>query len=232
LRYINERQLFKEELLMKIKIDIFSDAICPWCYVGKKRLEKAVAASAKGHEFDVAWHPYQLNPLTPAEGVSRQDYLSQKFGGPEHLRLMDARMKEVGLGEGIDFHQEKIARTPNTLDAHRLIWLAGKEGRQNETVENLFRAYFTEGQDIGDRAVLTRIAGESGLDPARVAAFLNSDQGRAEVLAFEKQIKEAGIRGVPLFIINGEAVIEGAEPAETFIQTFESLKHTPGTATV
>src|SRR5262245_28370296 len=106
---------------MKVRIDIFSDAICPWCFVGKKRLEKALAA-LPGHEFEVAWHPYELNPSTPAGGIPRQAYLEQKFGGANQLREMDARMKAIGQGEGIEFRQEAIARVPNTLDAHRLIW--------------------------------------------------------------------------------------------------------------
>lgn len=216
---------------MKVKIDIFSDAVCPWCFVGKKRLEKAMAAMARDHEFMVEWHPFELNPGMPAEGLPRQDYLSRKFGGPEQLRLIDERMKEVGRAEGIEFRQEKIARTPNTLAAHRLILLAGREGRQDAVVESLFRAYFTEGRDIGDRAVLARIAGESGLDPARAASFLDGDEGRAEVQAAEKQIREAGVRAVPFFILNRETALEGAEPAESFIQAVESLKPASGTAT-
>lgn len=175
------------------------------------------------HSFEVVWHPFELNPSTPANGVPRQEYLSRKFGGTERLKAMDARMKEVGRGEGIAFHQEKIALTPNTLDAHRLIWLAGREGRQDEVVDRLFRAYFTEGQDIGNRAVLARLAGESGLDPARAAAFLESGEGRDDVRAGEEKVREAGIHGVPLFIINGKTAIEGAETAESFIQAVESL---------
>ena len=116
---------------MKIKVDIFSDAICPWCYVGKKRLEKAMAVLTPEHAFEVRWHPFQLNPQTPAEGVDRAAYLARKFGGPDRLREMDARMKEVGRGEGIEFNQEKILKTPNTLNAHRLIGWSARAGKQD-----------------------------------------------------------------------------------------------------
>lgn len=213
---------------MKVRIDIFSDVICPWCFVGKKRLEKAMAALAGTHEFEVLWHPFQLNPQTPAAGVPRREYLSRKFGGEERLRLMDARMKEVGEAEGIAFHQEKIKVTPNTLNAHRLILWAGKQGAQDALVENLFTAYFTEGKDIGDRAVLAQIAGQSGLDQAQAAAYLDSDQGRSEVLAQEKQIKQAGVGGVPFFILGDRSIIEGAEAPESFIQAVEALSQGPG----
>jgi predicted DsbA family dithiol-disulfide isomerase len=209
--------------LTKVKIDVFSDAVCPWCFVGKRRLEKALAALAKDREFTVEWHPFELNPTLAPEGVSRQEHLARKFGGAEVLKNMDARMKEVGAGEGIAFQQEKILRTPNTFDAHRLIWFAGRAGRQDAVVEALFRAYFTEGRDIGDRAVLAAVAGESGLDASRAAAFLAGEEGRAEVRAAEAKIRAAGIRAVPFFVINGETFVEGAEAPETFIQAIESL---------
>jgi predicted DsbA family dithiol-disulfide isomerase len=208
---------------MKIKVDIFSDAICPWCYVGKKRLEKAVTALSPDHAFEIRWHPFQLNPQTPAEGVDRAEYLARKFGGGERLREMDAKMKEVGRGEGIEFKQEKILKTPNTLNAHRLIGWSARTGNQDALVENLFRAYFTEGRDIGDAAVLARVAGESGLSATEAAVFLAGEEGRAEVLKAEEEIKRAGVRGVPFFILNGRAFLEGAEPPEAFIQAVGDL---------
>lgn len=208
---------------MKIKVDIFSDAICPWCYVGKKRLEKAMAVLTPEHAFEVRWHPFQLNPQTPAEGVDRTAYLARKFGGPDRLREMDARMKEVGREEGIEFNQEKILKTPNTMNAHRLIGWSARAGNQDALVENLFRAYFTEGRDIGDAAVLARVAGESGLSAVEAAAFLAGEEGRAEVLKAEEEIKRAGVRGVPFFILNGRAFLEGAEPPEAFIQAVGDL---------
>lgn len=208
---------------MKIKVDIFSDAICPWCYVGKKRLEKAVTALSPDHAFEIRWHPFQLNPQTPAEGVDRAEYLARKFGGGERLREMDAKMKEVGRGEGIEFHQEKILKTPNTLNVHRLIWWAGRAGKQDALVENLFRAYFTEGRDIGEPAVLARVAGESGFNAGEAAAFLEGEEGRTEVLKEEEDIKRAGVRGVPFFILNGRAFLEGAEPPEAFVQAVREM---------
>lgn len=208
---------------MKINVDIFSDAICPWCYVGKKRLEKAMAALSPDHAFQVRWRPFQLNPQTPAGGVDRADYLARKFGGRERLREMDARMKEVGRGEGIDFHMEKILKTPNTMNAHRLIAWSPRYGKQDALVENLFRAYFTDGRDIGDDAVLARVAGESGLIAEEAAAYLAGESGRAEVLKEEEEIKHAGVRGVPFFVIDGRTFLEGAEPPEAFIQAIGDL---------
>ena len=211
---------------MNIKIDIFSDVVCPWCYVGKKRLERALA-QRPGDAVEILWHPFQLNPAAPAAGLPRQEYLSRKFGGPERLRMLDARMKEVGAAEGIDFRQEKIARTPNTLEAHRLMWWAAQDGRQNALADALFRAYFTEGRDIGDRAVLAGVAGAAGLDPARAAAFLTSAEGREEVLGEERMAKDAGLNAVPFFIINNQTVVQGAEAPEIFLQAIE--KSAPGT---
>lgn len=208
---------------MKIKVDIFSDAICPWCYVGKKRLEKAMAILSPDHAFEVRWHPFQLNPQTPAAGVNREEYLAQKFGGRDRLREMDARMKEVGRGEGIEFNQEKILKTPNTLNTHRLIWWAAQAAKQDALVENLFRAYFTEGRDLGDRAVLAAVAGESGLNAGEASAFLAGEEGRADVLKEEEEIKRVGVRGVPFFILNGRAFLEGAEPPEAFVQAVGDL---------
>ncbi|MGQ0644142.1 MAG: DsbA family oxidoreductase [Elusimicrobiota bacterium] len=215
---------------MKVRIDVFSDVVCPWCYVGKKRMERAAAELAGRHELEVAWHPFELNPGMPAGGLPRREYLSKKFGGLEELERMDARMKEVGEGEGISFRQEAIERAPNTFDAHRLIWLAGRRGRQDAVVEGLFHSYFSQGRDVGDRSVLARIAGECGLDPAAAAAFLAGEEGRAEVRLEEEEVRRAGLRAVPFFIIGGETALEGAEPPETFLQAVESLtvpRHSP-----
>lgn len=179
---------------------------------------------ARDFEFEVDWHPFELNPFTPLEGVPRETYLARKFGGLDRLRAMDARLKEVGEKEGIEFHQEKIAFTPNTRKAHRLIWWAGPQGFQNALVDKLFRAYFTEGRNIGADDVLLELAEESGLPPSRVQSFLMGNEGQAEVQAMEDIAKKWGVQAVPFFVLNEKFTVEGAEPPETFLQIFESLR--------
>ena len=164
------------------RIDIISDAICPWCYVGKRQLERALPMLAEqGLRFEVHWHPYQLNPDMPVEGVDRAEYRLKKFGNPERTREIDARVGQAFAGVGLEFRPERMLRTPNTIAAHRVIWQAGRAGVQDPVVEALFRAYFTEGRDIGDPTVLDAVAEAAGLPG--IAAFLAGDEGRSEVLA-------------------------------------------------
>ena len=139
---------------MNLAVDVISDVICPWCYIGKRRLEKAIAALEGQHEVRVRWHPFQLNPTMPKEGVSRREYRIEKFGSWERSQELDAKVIAVGESEGIPFSFDKSERTPNTVDAHRLIWLADKHGCQDAVVEALFVAYFTEGRDISNRTTL------------------------------------------------------------------------------
>src|SRR3954447_18065776 len=141
-------------VVMALHVDVISDVICPWCFIGKRRLEKAVAAVESQHEVRVRWLPFQLNPTMPKEGISRREYRTRKFGSWERSLELDARVVAVGEAEGIQFAFDRIERTPNTLDAHRLIWLADEEGVQDAVVEALFRAYFTEGRDISERQAL------------------------------------------------------------------------------
>ena len=169
---------------MVLHIDIISDVICPWCYIGKRRLEKAIAAQQ--HEVRVRWLPFQLNPTMPKEGVSRKEYRTKKFGSWERSLELDAQIAAAGKTEGIVFASDRIERTPSTLDAHRLIWLADKEGVQDAVVEALFRAYFTEGRDISNRQTLIiDVVAEAGLDRGKAERMLNSDDGL-------EAIKEAG----------------------------------------
>jgi predicted DsbA family dithiol-disulfide isomerase len=148
---------------MVLHVDVISDVICPWCYIGKRRLEKAVAALDEKHEVRVRWLPFQLNPTMPKEGISRRDYRTKKFGSWERSQELDARVAAAGKAEGIHFAFDRIERTPNTLDAHRLIWLADKEGVQDAVVEALFRAYFTDGRDIGNWQALLDVVADVGL---------------------------------------------------------------------
>ena len=145
-----------------LAIDVISDVICPWCFIGKRRLEKALA----GRPATVRWHPFQLNPDMPREGIDRRTYRIGKFGSWERAQELDARVAAAGEDVGVAFHFERQSRTPNTLDAHRVIWLAGERGVQDEAVEALFLAYFTDGRDLSDRVTLAEIATGAGLDRA------------------------------------------------------------------
>lgn len=160
---------------MNLPIDVVSDVICPWCYVGKRRLEKAIASCDDPRGIQVRWHPFQLNPSMPKEGISRKEYRTSKFGSWQRSTELDSQISAVGEAEGIHFAFDKMARTPNTVDAHRLIWLADQRGCQDAVVEALFRAYFSEGRDIGSQSALVELAAESGLDPQAVESMLNDD---------------------------------------------------------
>jgi predicted DsbA family dithiol-disulfide isomerase len=200
------------------QLSVISDAICPWCYVGKRRLEQALQLIDGARAFKVTWHPFQLNPGMPKEGIDRREYRMHKFGSWERSLALDAQLKDVGRSVEIDFRHDLMTRTPNTFDAHRLIWLAGKEGVQDAIVERLFRGYFSEGRNIGDRAVLAELASEAGLDRSRTAAFLASSAGTVEVAAEEEIAKRAGLTGVPTFALDGYVLFSGAQPAELIAQ--------------
>jgi len=206
-----------------VDIQVFSDVVCPWCYVGRQRLARAAELLAGKHEIRVTWKPYQLNPWMPPEGMDRAEYRRQKFGSAERSSGMDTRLKEAGEGEGIDLAFEKIARTPNTLQAHRLIWLAGQRGVQIEVVDALFQAYFTDGKDIGDNAVLTDLAALAGLDADEVRRFLASDEGLAEVEEEEQVGRQLGIDGVPFFLMADKYGVSGAQPAEVLANVIERV---------
>jgi len=202
-----------------VRIDIVSDAICPWCYVGKRQLERALATLADdGLQFSVHWNPFQLNPDMPKEGRDRASYRMMKFGSADRVREIDARVTDAAANVGLDFHLDRIVRTPNTLDAHRLIWLAGREDRQDAVVEALFAAYFTQGRDIGDRDVLADSAAEAGMDRASVADFLTGDVAAKEMLAADRAAREAGVNGVPSFFLDGYGLYSGAMPADTMAE--------------
>src|SRR5262249_31945637 len=162
-------------------ISVISDVICPWCFIGKRRLEKAVAAVEGRHEVRVRWLPFQLNPTMPKDGISRREYRTRKFGSWERSLELDARVIEVGKSEDIHFAFDRMERTPNTLDAHRIIWLADKEGVQGAVVEALFRAYFTEGRDIGNRQALIDVVAQVGLGRHQAEGVLEGDDGQEAI---------------------------------------------------
>jgi predicted DsbA family dithiol-disulfide isomerase len=197
---------------MKLTVEIISDVICPWCFIGKRRFERALRLLPEGVEAEVHWRPFELNPDMPAEGIDRKSYRTRKFGSWGRSQALDAQLAQVGAEEGIRFAFDRMERTPNTLEAHRLIWLAGKQGVRNAVVEALFHAYFEEALNVGDRDVLTRVASGAGMD---VREFLESDRGRDEVAAEEVRARRMGVDGVPFFLIGGTIPISGAQPPES-----------------
>lgn len=194
-----------------LPITVYSDVICPWCYVGKRRLEAALGAAPA--EVQLSWRPFELNPDMPAEGITRAEYRTRKFGA-ERAAELDRNMTETGREVGIDFVFDRMQRTPSTKLAHRLIWEAGRQGRQNEIVNRLFRAYFEEAQDIGEAAVLTKLAAEAGLDAAGVAQALSGAESLDAVVELANQGRGMGIQGVPFFILLGKYGVSGAQPPE------------------
>jgi predicted DsbA family dithiol-disulfide isomerase len=206
---------------MKPTIEAFSDVICPWCYIGKRRLEKALELLGDRHAVQVLWRPFELNPEMPPGGIDRRAYRTAKFGSWERSLELQARVATVGAEVGIPFAFDRIARTPNTFDAHRLIWYAQTEGKQDALVEALFRAYFIEGRDLGDRWVLANIAAESGLDQAEIEGFLASDRGAVDVRHEVERGRRLGIDGVPHFLINGKVALSGAQEPGTILAAIE-----------
>jgi predicted DsbA family dithiol-disulfide isomerase len=203
------------------RIDVISDVICPWCYIGKRNLEAALPILApEGLVFSVAWHPYQLNPDMPAEGVDRQSYREAKFGGPEKAKAIDERITATAATVGLEFQLDRLKRTPNTVNPHRLIRMAGQEGVQDEVVEALFKAYFCEGADIGDAEILAGVGGVGGLDPDRVFKMLKGEEHRREVLAGDQMVRNANIQGVPSFALQGHVLFSGAQPPEEMAKAF------------
>ncbi len=205
-----------------IRLDIFSDPVCPWCYVGKANLDRALAEHPD-HPFLVQWHPFQLNPEMPTEGVAKRAYLEEKFGGKARVDAIHERLREVARAAGVDLNPDKPQRMPNTLNAHRLIHWAGIEAVQQTVVDALMRAYWTEGRDIGDLATLADIAFESGMDRAATLRLLQSDADADDILARDKDARQKGVSAVPTFLIAQQYVVSGAQPTETWDKVIAEL---------
>lgn len=203
-----------------MRVDIISDTICPWCYVGKRRFERALAAQPGAGPVEIAWWPFQLNPNMPRDGLERASYLTERFGSPEHAAEIYRQAEAAGRSEGIAFAFERIATTPNTLNSHRLIAFAGEAGSQNEVVESLFRRYFEQGGNIGAIDVLVECAVEAGLHSDQVRSFLESEAAREDVERGDIAARQLGINGVPCFIVNGRYAISGAQEPEVFQRVF------------
>jgi len=212
-----------------IKLDILSDPICPWCYIGKTNLDAALAADPD-HPFTVEWHPFQLNPTMPATGMDRRAYLEAKFGGQKGAMQVYGRIDTAAKAVGLDINWEGITKTPNTFAAHRLIHWAGIEGRQTPVVAAIFEAYFISGRDIGDTAVLVKIAAECGMDADATARLFASDSDTADLQKREAHSREMGVNSVPTFIVANQAVVSGAQPPEMWaevIRDFHAETATP-----
>ena len=205
---------------MHITVDILSDTICPWCYIGKRRLEAALASVDAAVTSELRWHPFQLNPDMPAGGMSRKRYVALKFGGPERGRSIYRNIADVARTSGLEIDFDRIVRTPNTLDSHRLLVHAQRADLQNEVVEGLFAAYFLEGRDIGAVDVLAGIGEAAGLGRADTERYLLSDADRAQVIESDSRARGAGTSGVPHFVINGKLAVAGAQEPQVFRNVF------------
>ncbi len=192
-------------------IEVTSDFVCPWCFIGEARLEKALQAVAPEMAVEYRWFPYELRPDQPKGGVDRQEYMAQRFGA-SRAKEMDAHMKELGEEEGIVFRHDLIKKSPNTRQAHRLNWWGAQGGKNIAPL--IFKAYFSDGKDIGDDAVLVEIAAEAGLDVAKARAFLSSEEGTDAVVKLEEEVRARGVKSVPFIMIDNEK-IPGAETVET-----------------
>ncbi len=199
----------------RVSIEIVHDFVCPWCYLGVRRLLRALGERA-AYGFEITWRPFLLNPDMPRLGMSRYDYVVRKFGGEERARRLYAAVTQLGRGEGVDFHFERVIHIPSSVDAHRLVGWAHRFGRGNETVEALFSAHFTDGRDIGDPATLVAIAAGIGLDEAQAAAYLRSREGADIVHGENLRAHRLGISGVPCFVIGDQMAVSGAQEPEVF----------------
>lgn len=207
-----------------MQIDIFSDVICPWCFIGKRKLERALA-EAGVDDASITWRAFQLNPDMPPQGMDRREYLETKFGGARRADEFYARIADAGREVGIDFAFDRIPRTPNTVDAHRLIRRALDTDSQGRLVDALFDAYFLNGENIADPRVLARLGIEAGLsdNADTLVAWLAGDAQAEEVREEDRQARELGISGVPCFIFDRRYAVSGAQPVEVFRQVFDEV---------
>ena len=211
-------------------VDVISDVVCPWCFIGKRHLDAALArwqSLHSGARPEVRWHAFQLNPDMPAEGMDRQEYVAAKFGGPDRAREIYARVATAGRSAGIEFDFGRMQIQPNTFQAHRLIAWAGTQGRQDAMVEALFRGYFLSVSNLTDDGQLALLAEEAGLDRHEAEGFLASDDLRGEVAADERMARSIGVQGVPFFIFNRRLAVSGAQPPDVLVQAMEEAVRAP-----
>jgi predicted DsbA family dithiol-disulfide isomerase len=212
-----------------LTVDVVSDVVCPWCFIGQRRLDKAVAAVPEVN-VEIHWRPYQLDPTIPPEGKDRQEYMLAKFGSADRLREMHSRIKELGAAEGIDFDFGAITVSPNTLDAHRVLRWASANGSevQGRLARRLFQLYFEEGKNIGDHAVLIEAASEAGMDAPVVAAMLATDADSEAVASEVATASRMGITGVPCFLFEGKYAVMGAQDSDTLADAIRQIAAAKG----
>ncbi len=204
------------------KLEIISDPICPWCYIGKSKLDKALE-QVPDHPFEISWKPFQLNPEMPAQGMDRREYLERKFGGQQGAMQVYGQIAAAAEATGLEIDFEKMTRTPNTIDAHRLIYWAGVEGVQNALVKVLFNGFFKEGWDISDHKILVEAAVLAGMDGKMTARLLKSDAEVEQTRSSDTQAREMGVTGVPTFLIDGQYVVTGAREPEFWVDLINEI---------
>lgn len=204
-------------------LDVVSDVICPWCWVGKRRLEQALALLGPHVGVAVTWRPFQLNPSMPPEGMDRRRYIEAKFGSIERYQMMEARLAAAGAAEGINFRFDRLTRIPNTLDAHRLIGLAAQHGKQDAVLESLFRAYFEDAADIADRNTLVAVAAAAGVDATAAERMLATDENRRAIAGEEWRFRAMGIQAVPSFVIGESVLFSGAVEPRLMAKAFRQI---------
>jgi predicted DsbA family dithiol-disulfide isomerase len=206
-----------------VRVEVVSDAICPWCWIGKRHLERAAERLAGEIRVETVWKPFELNQDMPKGGMERSAYRLRKFGSLDFSAQLDAQVAEAGRAAGLDFRHDLMKWTPNTIDCHRLIWYAGQIDKQDAFVEDLFQAYFSEGRNIGDPIVLMDIAEKQGLERSRVEALLAGDEGTKEVERELGRARSLGISGVPTFLMGGSPAVSGAAPSEMLAQAIAEM---------
>ena len=212
---------------MAFQIDVISDVVCPWCFIGKRNLERALETWREKHPDEsptVRWHPFQLNPQLPDGGVPRKQYLENKFGGPERAKEIYARVITAGKRAGIDFAFDAIQVQPNTVDAHRLMHYAAERGRQDEMAEAIFRRYFLEGADLSNKQTLGDIAQQAGMVRDEAIAYLASEADRELIEEQDRRARAIGVEGVPFFIFNQRLALSGAQPPEVIVEAMEKTR--------
>jgi len=209
-----------------IKIDIISDVVCPWCYLGEAKLDRAIEANAETYHFEINFKPFQLNPEMTTEGVNRMAYMAGKFGGEERVKQMDEGMKKNAAAVGLVYNPEFIKISPNTFNAHRLIWLAHQFNVQKAVAEDLHKNHFADGKSVGDISTLIETGSKSGIPESKLVAFFESNEGTKEVQELEKQYRNSGVSSVPTYIVNEEYMVNGAQSSEDFTNLFKKISPT------
>ena len=213
---------------MSMNIDVISDVVCPWCFIGKRHLESALARWRKDHPGEeqpqVRWHPFQLNPQLPRSGVPRAEYIATKFGGPQRAKEIYARVANAGARAGLAFDFDRITVQPNTLNAHRLIHHAGSGSRQDAMAEALFRAYFFEGVDLSRDDNLADVAARAGFDRDEIRTYLARDEDKTLIEDQDQHARSLGVEGVPFFIFNRRYAVSGAQPPEAILDVMEKAQ--------